>query len=1062
MKIEEHADSIIKEYENGIGPWKIAKQYCKTEEEDEKTEIAGEIVSLLRDKGYPVSWKMIGDGNLKEQLSLAEEKNERLFKENKRSEKKYNQMKVSIEKAKKVALMEGDWKDPAQRSNKIKNAEKLVEILNTDIKGRLAVKLCWGNDVDFADVIAVMYDGRITRDDAMKMTQEPSLKDYLGNFKMPTGIAEVLQPALEILPLDKNDVIKDIFSRRLVEYRRHKLGNKPDSYKKQEFLKEIEKLDLKKINDPEIEELVKKITPEEKEKIENAVEDCYSKIYSKTKELYSMHEKGISGLEKKVKNPLFGVNGNNCEEYCTDFLSFYQIEGVQMIIDRKKVLLSDEPGLGKTAQAIGAKIELENRLGRKVKTLVFCPTREVRISWEEKLKEYITPERRKTMKILNIEDYEKDLEKIDDADTVIVDYNAFSFNEKKPNNIKRKNLKKKLEEAGFELVIPDEVHNIKNYLSASRYENIKGIIDKAEYLALLSGTPAPCRLRDFYSLVSLLKPERIGKDGQKEGYKDAKEVARIHATSPGVIGAILRTNRLERKLLETQIMPELKEIPFYVEMNRVQKESYTSVFENEELTGPQKLQKLKQDLLNPKLLGEQIESCKFKAIEEIIEEKIAKNEKVVIYSPLFREGVLKVLENKYKHYGALRMDGTNKAKREDIRKLFQKNPENKILIATDVAGEGITLTAANNLICLDDPYSFGEKRQMVGRLWRPGQSKPVYVYSIIVKDSIDEGIQTFLKQKKIAIDYVEKGVKLTPEQERIMGGKGLIDQWLSIHAEYLYTPEQIIHRMTGRMAGKPEEAVEKALKGRFGKTYAKNYYIDWEKSFSGNVSQIYKRIIEGIEKKEKLEKKVDIASGAGMLSYVTGQKGIFNIEMNKYHFDEPKYASKENNNIESSMTKIPLGSEQYDFALCSLGLHILPNTKESPSREKALKEANRILNKGGYYMIALPGVQVTDRKKFESGIEKAGFKVIPELSGYVISKDEKINAFGYVMTARKVRESENNLYESITLLNDLKEKPKVRHQRRRGICTEFDFCDLYGKKAYSLDEGIKKYLGGGK
>jgi hypothetical protein len=109
-------------------------------------------------------------------------------------------------------------------------------------------------------------------------------------------------------------------------------------------------------------------------------------------------------------------------------------------------------------------------------------------------------------------------------------------------------------------------------------------------------------------------------------------------------------------------------------------------------------------------------------------------------------------------------------------------------------------------------------------------------------------------------------------------------------------------------------------------------------------------------------------------------------------------------------------------------------------------------------MIALPGILVNDKEKFESGLQKAGFEVVPELSGYVKSKDEKINAFAYVATARKVSEPKNSLYESLNLTTDLKEKPKVRHQRRRGICTEFEFCDLYGNKISSLDDSIRTYL----
>lgn len=135
--------------------------------------------------------------------------------------------------------------EPAQRGRKsdgkIKTSGDLKNICDTDPKARYLIKLCQGDDVDVADIIAIVYDGKIARDDAIRLLQEPSLRDYLGEFRKPVGIPDIEESANELLPLDKNGVIASIVYKRLIEYRRKKLGAKPTSEQRSAFLEEMNK-----------------------------------------------------------------------------------------------------------------------------------------------------------------------------------------------------------------------------------------------------------------------------------------------------------------------------------------------------------------------------------------------------------------------------------------------------------------------------------------------------------------------------------------------------------------------------------------------------------------------------------------------------------------------------------------------------------------------------------------------------------------------------------------------------------------------------------------------------
>lgn len=126
-------------------------------------------------------------------------------------------------------------------SEKIKTPQDLKTLCDTDPKAKYLVELCRGNDIDVADIIAIVYEGKIARDDAIKILQEPSIREYLGGFRKPLGIPEIQEYANILLPLDKNDIIRNIIYKRLVEDRRNQLGLKPSEEQISEFKQKVQK-----------------------------------------------------------------------------------------------------------------------------------------------------------------------------------------------------------------------------------------------------------------------------------------------------------------------------------------------------------------------------------------------------------------------------------------------------------------------------------------------------------------------------------------------------------------------------------------------------------------------------------------------------------------------------------------------------------------------------------------------------------------------------------------------------------------------------------------------------
>ncbi len=843
------------------------------------------------------------------------------------------------------------------------------------------------------------------------------------------------------------------------------------------------------------------LKPEDKKAITKIYSNILADFYSNTEQIKETYEKKVPGVAKRVNNPAYEAgNGNgNGNEYVDDFPSFYQVEAVHTLLQKKRVLIADEMGLGKTAEALVAKAAIENETGKACKTLVICPNSAKKL-WHERIadseKGYFDAAYTDRLKVVKLDEYtESAIATLKDADIAVVNYDALSFSDKKdfPSNGKsartttrnKAKLKNALLEAGFRYVILDEAHNAKNPGSqAYRSRHVKDIADNAEYLALLTGTPIPNNLSDTYMMITLLERKRI-ENGKEVGYRNAIDVAAAYSKKPSLIRSVLNARMVRREMKDVYKLPELQDEQHEIRLDCNQDAIYRSILENCELEGTYKLQQLRRALLdpilvdpevvdaNPRPLLETAGSAKYAELDKIVAENASKGEKTVIFSPLWREGVTEKLEDRYAAYGALRMDGTNAKERESIRQRFQTDKECSVLIATDVAGEGISLTAANNVIFLDDPYPPGERDQMVARCYRRGQNRPVSVKTLAVPGTVDEGVAEFLDEKRKAIDFVLRGLPLTEQYKLLMSDPQRLQDYYERTpiGQYLYTPEQwahiYVHRMSMRLAGKDElvksgnrsfRPLVAAMEGNIGKKYAQKYVIDYEKGFQANLARAYKRIIETIEQTEGKKRKIDIGSAFGVLSRVLEEKDIVNIDINRYHFEQP-LAMKDNTNMQADFTSIPFKDASFDIAVCALGLHYASNNGR---RSQAIHEANRILRDKGYYIIVENPAFIVNPTAFEEGLKELGFEPIRELTGYVKStKPDDMGLNAYVIVAKKVARSNAEVDNSLLRMSlddrSIKRHDKLKGIRKRGIAEEFVFYNPENGKGESLEERVRMY-----
>ena len=93
---------------------------------------------------------------------------------------------------------------------------------------------------------------------------------------------------------------------------------------------------------------------------------------------------------------------------------------------------------------------------------------------------------------------------------------------------------------------------------------------------------------------------------------------------------------------------------------------------------------------------------------------------------------------------------------------FQNDPSCKVMLATwQKMGTGITLTAASYAIFIDTPWTQAVFQQAQDRIHRIGSKKPVFIYNLVCRDTVDERVLELVEDKGAMSDYIVDDEKLT-------------------------------------------------------------------------------------------------------------------------------------------------------------------------------------------------------------------------------------------------------------------------------------------------------------
>lgn len=470
------------------------------------------------------------------------------------------------------------------------------------------------------------------------------------------------------------------------------------------------------------------------------------------------------------------------DEQDADYLSRtkpfeHQIESFNYALTHNKFLLGDEQGLGKTKQALDIAVARKHKMRH---CLIVCGVNNLKWNWYKEVeihtneKAHILGSRvnRKGKTVIGTS-----AERLADLKQIHDEYFLITNIETLRDKSIQSQIKKMCSDGIIGMTIIDEIHKCKN----SQSKQGKAIHCCCSYYRLaLTGTPLMNNPVDLYNVLKWLEVENhsltyfknlyceMGGFGGYEiiGYKNLDQLENS-----------LNKNMLRRRKEEVLDLPPKIYTDELLDLDSSQDKLYRDVtnqiIEDIDrimlLPNPlTELIRLRQVTSNPNILtSKNITNVKYDRIVDILE---FTTDKVIIFSNWTK--VINPLYIKLSSlgYNPALVTGESKDPILEMNKFQSDNTCKVILGTTPALGTGYTLTAANTVIFIDEPWSKAIKDQAEDRCHRIGTKGTVNIITLICKDTIDERIHQIIKDKGELSDRIVDGKAVQPSDIKFLIG----------------------------------------------------------------------------------------------------------------------------------------------------------------------------------------------------------------------------------------------------------------------------------------------------
>ena len=325
----------------------------------------------------------------------------------------------------------------------------------------------------------------------------------------------------------------------------------------------------------------------------------------------------------------------------------------------------------------------------------------------------------------------------------------------------------------WNIVVLDEAQNIKNHTTQAAKAAVRL---KSRFRFATTGTPIENNLTELWSLFQFLNPHLL------KGIKDFRDRFLIPIEREDSAEARKLLNQLIspfvlRRTKESVLddLPPLTEITLSIDLSQEERELYEGVMrekleeiETQLAAGDNTarmqlfalLTKLRQLSCHPRLVFSDIDvpSSKLSTFETLIKQLIAGGHKALVFSQFVKhlELLKENLEQNQIAYQYLTGSTSTKERQRSVD-AFQSGDGEVFLISLKAGGVGLNLTAADYVIHMDPWWNPAVEDQASDRAHRIGQERPVTVYRLVGKETIEEQIVALHQNKRDLADAILEG-----------------------------------------------------------------------------------------------------------------------------------------------------------------------------------------------------------------------------------------------------------------------------------------------------------------
>jgi SNF2-related domain/Helicase conserved C-terminal domain/SWIM zinc finger len=472
--------------------------------------------------------------------------------------------------------------------------------------------------------------------------------------------------------------------------------------------------------------------------------------------LAAQPEVRVDEVFERVRERMRSFQGIQAAEQPAGFvgqLRGYQCEGLGWMEFLREFgfggCLADDMGVGKTAQVLAL---LESRRGAEPRPSLVVAPKSLMFNWREEAARF-TPE----LRVLEHTGIGRDTTRFEGHHLVLTTYGTL---------VRDVAL---LSEIQFDYVVLDEAQAIKNASTASA----KAVrLLRGNHRLALSGTPIENHLGELWSLFEFLNPGMLG---EAKVLKMAGGLARNPSEeSRQLLAHALRPFILRRtKQQVARELPAKTEQTIICELEPEQRKQYDELRQHYRDTLLHRIEKqgmgkskmhvleallrLRQaschpGLIDPKLAGEP--SAKIDTLMAQLEEIREEGHKALVFSQF--TSLLAIVRDHLDSAGVRYeyLDGATRDRQARVDNFQNDESCGLFLISLKAGGLGLNLTAAEYVFLLDPWWNPAVEAQAVDRAHRIGQTRPVFAYRLIAKDTVEEKVLELQKTKRDLADAI--------------------------------------------------------------------------------------------------------------------------------------------------------------------------------------------------------------------------------------------------------------------------------------------------------------------